>query len=200
MTIASCSVPLLFFCAMVGLTTGARAKEGTTMDDKVRRKIAEAAAEEDGWKVDEVRVSEVERLRRPSCSFYTAGNIARPVGYQANYALLGGKDVVGGGDGKVVAKILDTCAADASADWWAEIVTRFHHDLGAGIVLRDEHTRSDITRKLSKAGKTFTPPAFDNGKQSLTYLLLDPELYVLYHIQATRAADGTVQVVKIEVL
>lgn len=55
--------------------------------------IADAVAKDDGWKADEVRVDEVESLRRPPCSFYTAGNMARPVGYQVNDALLGKKDL-----------------------------------------------------------------------------------------------------------
>lgn len=170
------------------------------MDDKVRRKIAEAAADENGWEVDEVRVDEVERLRRPSCSFYTAGHKVRPLSYVRNYALLGEKQVISVGDGNVVAKILDGCSADAPAEWWAEIVTRFHRDLGGGIVLRDENTRSDIVRKLNQAGKTFAPPTLDKGKESLSYLLLNPETYVLYRIQATRSAGRAVEVAKTKVL
>lgn len=200
MTISSCSVSILFFWALAALGLGASAAEGTTMDDKVRRKIAEAAAEEHGWKVDEVRVDEVERLRRPSCSFYTAAHTVLPLSYQSNYGLLGGEQVIGVGDGNVVAKILDGCSAGAPAEWWAEIVTRFHRDLGAGIVLRDENTRPDLVRKMVEAGKTFAPPALDKGKQSLTFLLLNPETYVLYRIQAMRSAGGAVEVVKTKML
>jgi hypothetical protein len=190
----------VFFLALVELGLGARAAEGTTMDDKVRRKIAKAAAEEHGWKLDEVRVDEVERLRRPSCSFYTAAHTVLPLSYQSNYALLAGEQVIGVGDGNVVAKILDGCAAGAPAEWWAEIVTRFHRDLGGGVVLRDEKTKPDLVRKMIEAGKTFTTPALDKGKQSLTFLLLNPETYALYRIQATRSAGGTIEVVKTKVL
>jgi hypothetical protein len=49
------------------------------MDEKVRQKIAEAAAAENGWKADEVRVDEIDRLRRPACSFYTAIRQVRPL-------------------------------------------------------------------------------------------------------------------------
>jgi len=168
------------------------------MDDKVR-KIAEAARADNGWKVDEVRVDEVERLRRPSCSFYTVGHRVRPIEYQANYALVGDK-VIGAGDGKVVARILDTCSNDAGADWWAEIVTRFHRDLGSGIVLRDENVRPDVVRNMQAAGQTFTPPAMDKAKQSLTFLLLNPETYVLYRVQARRTAGGPVEIVKTKML
>ncbi len=168
------------------------------MDEKVRRKIEEAAAEENGWKVDEVRVEELEGLRRPSCSFYSAGHKVRPISYLSNYALLGGDRVISAGDGAVVAKILDTCANGAPAEWWAEIVTRFHRDLGNGIVLRSEETRPDITRKLRAAGKAFAPPVLDAQKNSLSYLLLEPEAHVLYQVQATRSG-GSVEVVENEV-
>ena len=170
------------------------------MDEKVRRKIEETAAQDNGWKVDEVRVEEVEKLRRPSCSFYRAGHKVRPLSYLSNYALLGGTEIIGSGDGKIVAKILDACAEGASADWWAEIVTRFHEDLGDGIVLRDEQTRPDVVRKLREAGKTFAPPVLDRQRHSLRYFLLDPEAYVLYQVEATRNDSGPVEVTENEVL
>jgi len=170
------------------------------IDEKVRRRIAEAAAEENGWKADEVRVEEVERLRRPTCSFYTAASTVLPLSQFRNFAMLAGKELVGAGDGRVVAKILDACSSDASADWWAEIVTRFHRALGAGLVLRDEKTRLDMTRKLNQAGKAFTPPTLDPSKRSLNYLLLNRDNYVLYRVEATRKADGTVEVSKTKVL
>ncbi len=191
---------MLFFLALAAVSLGARTVEGTTMEDNIRRKIEEAAAKEYGWKMGEVRIDEVERLRRPSCSFYTVAHTVRPLSYQANYALLGGEQVLGAGDGTSVAKILDSCSSGMPADWWAEIVTRFHRDLGSGIVLRDENTRPDVVRKLKEAGKAFEPPSLDTGKMPLSYLLLNPETYTLYRIQATRGAGGAVEVSKSKVL
>jgi hypothetical protein len=170
------------------------------MDEKVRRRIAEAAAKANDWNVGEVSVNEVEELRRPSCSFYTAAHTVFPLSFQDNYAVLGGDEIIGTGDGLAVARILDVCSASASPEWWAEIVTRFHRKLGGGIVLVDENTRSDITRNLKKAGKNFEPPVLDKDKRSLSYLFLNPETYILYRIQATRAADGAVEVVKTKLL
>jgi len=170
------------------------------MDDKVQQKISQAASAEYGWKTEEVRVDEVERLRRPSCSFYTAGNSVRPLSYQGNYALLPGSQVVGLGHGETVAKILDTCSSGASADWWAEIITRFHDDIGGGIVLTDDQVRPDIVRKMDKAGMKFMPPSFSHDKQSVSFLLLDPESYILYRIEAKRTAGGDVEVTKTKLL
>jgi hypothetical protein len=170
------------------------------VETNVQQKIAEAAHTEYGWNANEVRVDEVERLRRRACSFYTVAHTVRPLSYQANYGLLAGKEVIGNGDGKVVAKILDSCAADAPAEWWAEIVTRFHRDLGAGIVLVDESTRPDVFRRLKEAGKPFTPPTLDPARKVLRYLLLDPETNVVYRVEAKRTAGGEIEVSKSELL
>jgi len=176
------------------------AAKGIPMDDKIHHKIAEATHEEFGWKVDEAKVDEVESLRRPSCSFYTVVSNERPLSYQPNYALLPGDHVIGIGTANAVTKILDGCAADASADWWAEIITRFHPDLGDGIVLSDEQERPDIVRKLAQAGVAFTPPQFEHGKQGVNFLLLEPEHYWLYRVQATRTPSGAIEVNKTKLL
>jgi len=171
------------------------------MDDKViQQKIAEAVHTEYGWELSEVRVDEVERLRRQSCSFYTTASTQRPLSYQPNYAVLPGNQVIGLSDGNAAGKILDACSAGTSADWWAEIITRFQPDTGGGIVLSDEEVRPDIVRKLTQAGAKFTPPAFGPGKKSVSFLLLNPETYVLYRVQATRTAAGAVEVVKTKLL
>ena len=81
MTITSCSVTLLFVFVLVGLSTGVAAREGSTMNEQVLRKIEETAAKDNGWKVDDVRVEEIERLRRPACSFFSAGHKVRPLSY-----------------------------------------------------------------------------------------------------------------------
>lgn len=169
------------------------------MDDKIRRKIAETAAKDNDWGVDEVRVDEIERLQRPLCSFYTAANTARPLSYVRNYAVFG-EQVTPAGTGTVVAKILDNCSTGASAEWWAEIIARFHDDLGNGQVLLDEVTRPDIVRKLSQAGKSFTAPTLDRKKQSIDFLLLNRETYVVYQVEAVRKGGGAVEITKTKVL
>jgi len=170
------------------------------MDEKIQKKIAEAAHTEYGWKLDQIRVDEVEELRRPTCSFYTAGNTVRPLSYEGNYALLPGNHVVGIGDEQAAAKILDSCSQGTSANWWAEIITRFTGDLGGGLVLSDENERPDIVRKLADAGLKFAVPKFGDNKRSVSFLLLDAEHYILYRVEAKRAADGKVEVAKTRVL
>jgi len=184
---------------LVGMSAPGHLAGGTMMDDKIRRKIAEAAAKEKAWNVDDVRVDEVERLRRPRCSFYTAANTAAPLSYVRNYALFN-EEVTPAGDGKVVAHILDKCSKGASANWWAEIIARFYNDLGNGQVLVDENTRPDIVRKLSQAGKDFARPVLDRKKQSVRFLLLNRETYVVYRVETERKGSGPVEVSKTELL
>src|SRR5262245_60606147 len=108
------SVSILVLSALIGVSAGATAAKGTTMDEKMKNMVASAAEKENGWSADEVRIDEMDWLRRPSCTFYTAGNKVRPLAYLRNFAVVGGQ-VVGAGDGKVVANIVDSCAGDASA-------------------------------------------------------------------------------------
>ena len=200
MIITSYALSLLLLGTLVGLNTNTMTAEGMTMDDKVRKKIADVAAQENDWKPDEVAIDEKDELRRPACSFYIARNKVRPLSYVLNFALMDGGKVVGIGDGKAVAKILDECSNGASADWWAEIVTRFHSDLGGGVVLHNEGTRSDITRQLMKAGANFFAPVFDQAQQSVRFLLFDPESGAVHRVDAKRDATGGIGVAQTEVL
>lgn len=176
------------------------AQEEKKMDDKIRDKIIDAVHSEQGWKKEDVRVDEVDTLRRGGCTFYTAGHKVRPLNYQLNYAVLPGEVVVSGADDKAVSKILDTCGADAPARWWADIITRFHKDLGSGLVLENASENAAAVRKVQAAKKEFVPPAFSNdaGGKTVTYFLLDPEAFIVYSVKATRKSDGTVTVNKNE--
>ncbi len=170
------------------------------MEDQIRDKIAEAVHADFDWKTSEVRVDEVERLRRGSCSFYTAAHKVRPLSYQPNYAVLSDSTVIGGDDDKAIAKIIDSCGGtDASAAWWAEIVSRFHPDLG-GVVLEDETENAAAVRKVRSLGKEFAPPVLsgDASNKAVTFYMLDPESFVIYAVKATRKTDGTVVVNKTE--
>ena len=46
----------------------------------------------------------------------------------------------------------------------------------------------------------FTAPAFSDDKQSVSFLLLQPETYILYRVQATRSAGAPIQVVTTKLL
>lgn len=170
------------------------------MDEKVQDKIKQAVHVDFDWKTEEVRVDEVDRLKRGPCSFYTAAHRVRPLSYQPNYAVLPGGAVIGGADDTAVTKILDACGADAPAGWQAEIVTRFHQDLGGGVVLQDEKQNAAAVSKVQAAGKKFAPPEMngDGRSRKVTFYMLDPESFTVYAVQAARKPDGTVAVEKTE--
>jgi hypothetical protein len=184
---------LLLICVLLALNGSMEEKK---MDEKIQHLITQAAHQELGWKTDEVRVDEIDRLRRHSCSFYTAGHKVRPISYQLNYALVSGDQIVGSGNQNAAAKILDACGGDAPASWWAEIVTRFHPDLVPGIVLQDPSTNRAATRRIEAAKKEFKAPAFSNesGGKTISYYLLDPESNLLYFVIAKKNSDGSITV------
>lgn len=170
------------------------------MDKNVQAKIEQAAQAEHGWKAEEVRVDEVEDLRRGACSFYEVGHKVKPLSYQASYALLPDGAVAGIGQKDAAARILDACGQDAPAGWWAEILTRFHPELGAGAVLHSEQDDAAVVRKMKEAGKGFAAPALssEGGARTLSFYLMEYEAYILYHVTATRRGDGTLEVSKVE--
>jgi len=184
---------------LVAWTLSCGAILGAPADKNIRQRIAEIAQSAVGWKGGHTSVYEEEALRRPACSFYTVGNDARLDTPLVNYAVVGDK-IIGIGDGETVAKILDICSHDAPAVWSAEIVTRYHRDLGGGVVIRDEATKPGLPGRMSEAGLTFIPPTMDKNKLSLTFLLWDPGLNVVYRIHATQHENGPVRVEKTQVL
>ena len=171
------------------------------MDDKIMNEIAETVHKEQGWKTAEVRVDEVERLRHGTCSFYTAGHRVRPLSYLLNYALLAGGNIVSLSDDQAPGKILKACGADAPPAWWAEVITRFHRDLGSGVVLTDEKQNTGATRKIEAAKKEFVPPKFSDSAEgkTVTFQLLEPESFAIYFVKATYAKDGSVSVEKTDI-
>lgn len=185
---------------LVFFTLSCHAAEENKMEDKVRNKLIDAVHNDFGWKKEDVRINEVERLRRGSCSFYTAGHLVRPIAYQPNYAVLGGEEVLNASKDSNVAKMIDTCGADAPAGWWAEIITRFHPELGSGVVLQDAQQNDAAVRKIVAAGKEFAPPKLsgDAKNRTITYYLLDPESFVIYTVKAARNPDNTFSVTKQE--
>jgi hypothetical protein len=172
---------------------GIAAVEEKKMNQAIEEKIIQAVHTDQGWKENEIRVDEVDRLRKDSCSFYTAGHKVRPLSYQVNYAVLKGSTIVSIADEKAVSKIIDTCGSGADAVWWAEIVTRFHPDLGSGVVLHDAKQKPAVTRKIQAAKKEFKQPALteEGGNKILTYYLLEPESLAVYTVKAIRNPDGT---------
>jgi hypothetical protein len=177
--------------------------KGAPMDIQVQDKIAQAAQAEHGWSSNEVQVSEVPKIRTPSCSFFTVSHKVRPLSYRLNYALLPDGQVLGLSTGEeAAARILEACGApEATPGWSAEIIARFHPEFGAGLVLHDEEQDPRVIRRMKAAGKTFAAPAFVPGEYggTLTFYLMEYESNILYQATVTRQADGALHVSKAEV-
>lgn len=179
------------------------AEEKNMLDNKIREKIIDAVHKEHGWKTNEVRVDEIDRLRHGSCSFYTAGHTVRPLSYQLNYAVLSGDVVVSTSDDQALTKILKACGSDAPAGWWAEVITDFHQELGSGVVLHDARQNAGAVRKVQDAKRDFVPPAFaqegGGAHKTVKYYLLDPEAFIVYWVEAIENKDGSISVSKKQV-
>lgn len=187
---------MLLLLALFAISCNSAAVEEKKMDEKIVNLIAEDVHKEQGWKTEDVRVDEVDRLKHGSCLFYTAGHKVRPLSYQLNYAVIGGATLVSLADNQAPGKILKACGSDAPPAWWAEIVTRFHQDLGGGVVLADANQNPGATRKIEAAKKEFATPKFEDSPagKTVSYYLLEPESFQIFSIRATIAKDGSVKV------
>ncbi|HSE43040.1 MAG TPA: hypothetical protein VLH08_19930 [Acidobacteriota bacterium] len=168
------------------------------MDEKILEKIANAVHKEHDWKKDQIRIDEAQELKHGSCSFYAVRHTVRPLSYVLNYAVLSGETVLSVSDEQAAAKILDACGSDATAGWWAEVVTRFHEELGQGIVLHDAKDNFGAIDQIQSAKREFMPPKFseDASGKSVTFYLFEAEEFAVYFVKATRNKDKTITVNK----
>jgi hypothetical protein len=169
-----------------------QATEGRAMES-VEQRIKKDVSVSLGWKANEVRVDPLPDLKRGKCSFFTAAQTVRPIPYMPTYVALDNDALVSGTDPSALAKIYKSCGADAPASWQAEVIDRFHKDLG-GVVVRDEQRDGPAVRKLRSMGKTFTPPTVTGA--TVSFFMLDPEAFILYAVKAERQADGNFKVEK----
>lgn len=168
------------------------------MDEKIQEKIANKVHKDHDWKTDQIRIDEAPELRRGSCAFYTVRHTVRPLSYVLNYALISNETLLGDSDDQAASKILDACGSDASAGWWAEILSRFDNEVGFGIVLQDSKQNLGAMDQIQTAKKEFVPPKFSedaNGK-SVSFYLLEPEEFTVYFVKATRNKDKAITVSK----
>jgi hypothetical protein len=191
-------MPVALLLVFVVLSWGNTNLKENSMDERIHEKIANMVHKDHDWKTDQIRIDEVEELRHGSCSFYAVRHTVRPLSYLLNYAVLSGETVLSVSEDQTASKILNACGSDASADWWAEIITRFHKEVSPGVVLRDAKQNFGAMDQIKSAGKEFTSPKFSddaNGK-SVSFYLLEPEEFVVYFVKATRNKDNTITVDK----
>src|SRR5688572_13451740 len=102
---------------------------------KDEQAIKRAAAAEKGWREDELDVKPLPAIQLGKCPFYTVSHRVKPVHEAATYAHLPNGTVASQGDRAALEKILELCdPSGASAGTWAELLARFHWDVGPGRV------------------------------------------------------------------
>ncbi len=167
-------------------------KRGKTMNTIAQQKIAQTVQAELAWKADEIRIDEVESLRRGSCSFFTAAQTKRPIALMPNFVVLKGDDVMGAGD-ESLNRIVATCGAEASAEWLAEVVVRFHPQLAGSLVVDKEAGFHGAIRVIEKAGKAFMVPVLE--QKTLRFFCVSVEDMQVHQVEATVRASEQVGVV-----
>jgi hypothetical protein len=132
--------------------------------------IKHAAATERKWKEADLEVSALGAIELPPCRFFSVANKAQ-IADAALYAMLPSGEVVGQGDRAAADKIIAACGkAQISANAAAEVLARFHWDVGPGQVVY----KNQAPPQLSPQGK-------------LRFSLKNYETSKLYEISATIA-------------
>ena len=129
------------------------------------------------------------------CRFLRATHRARPGSHSGQFAVLPDDRVVDSfaTDGTSADAILRTCGAKATAEWWAQVVTRFG---GVGGVLVDPANAPSGVRKIRAAGEEYAPPTLDPARRTLTFFVINYEEDRPYKVQARLADAGGLDVTR----
>lgn len=157
--------------------------------------IKAAVARQQGWDPDDIEVGRVEKLDRAGCRFYRASNPAHTDAQPVEVAFLPDGSLIGGDREQTRARLgglLQACGADAPAEWWAQVVSRY---AGTGGLIVDENAPSAI-RRLRKAGIQDPAPSLrrDGDSTVLTYFSNDYERSRTHEVTATLDTQGQLSV------
>lgn len=157
--------------------------------------IRRMAAREHRWPERELQLVPIPILELPPCRFYSVSPRELPVPGAATYALLPGGVVVSQSDRDALSKILGACdALAASAAVWAELLARFHWEVGPGKVLYHGEAPLGVGDPPRPA---VTPPQLSRSAQPvLRFFLKNTETQKLYEISAVLGARGVSQLSK----
>lgn len=153
--------------------------------------IRRQAAAEHQWRESDLEVARVSGLELPPCQFYSVSQRALPVHEAAIYALLPGGAIVSQSDASAVDKILAAGdAATASAGSWAELLARFHWDVGPGAVLY----QSEPPLGAGDPPRPIAPPVISG--RTLRFFLKNHETQKLYEVSAVLGERSVSQISK----
>lgn len=156
-----------------------------------KARVAEAL----GGSASEVEISAEPALDLGGCRFLRATHRARPGSPAGQFALLPDDRVVDSfaADGASADAILRACGAQAPAEWWAQVVTRFG---GVGGVLVDPQNSPSAVRKIREAGAEYAPPTLDGARRMITFFVIHYEENKPYKVTARLADAGGLQVTR----
>lgn len=161
-------------------------------------KVAQAAVAA-GWNAEDVNVLPYAELDTRGCTFFHVVHKRIMDGPTLEFVVLPDGRVVGGdpakGDGGAAAGVLRACGADASAEWWAEVVTKFSGQ-AAGKVVKSAKNAADVS-EIERRGGSFSPPSLqrDGDAARLEFFAIEYEPTRPFKVVAHLAADGRLDIV-----
>ena len=165
------------------------------MSKEAQRAAKARVAEALGGSAADVELSAEPELDFGGCRFLRATHRARPGSHSGQFAVLPDDRMVDSfaADGASADAILRACGAQASAEWWAQVVTRFG---GVGGVLVDPQNAPSALRRIREAGETYAPPTLDGARRAITFFVIHYEENRPYKVQAQLADAGGLKITR----
>jgi hypothetical protein len=176
----------LLLCASA---SGCEARRPVQPDDVVRERITAAMGEAYQWRADEVDVRESDLSPAGTCRFYRATNRARMDAGAVHVAVTPDDALIAASnDATAAADVLHRCGAQAPAEWWAEVVSRFSGRAAGKVVLPDDKLSVNL---VEATGEPYAAPrlARDASGTTLHYFVLQRAI-VPASVEATLDAKG----------
>lgn len=187
----------ILLASIVAAGIGAHQPEAHAVDvSKETQQAAKArVATALGGSAADVELSAEPELDFGGCRFLRATHRARPGSHSGQFALLPDDRMVDSfaADGASADAILRACGAQAPAEWWARVVTRFG---GVGGVLVDPGNAPSGVRKIREAGETYAPPTLDGARRTITFFVIHYEENRPYKVQARLADAGGLEITR----
>ena len=172
--------------------------ENARMNEEIDRQVGLAAASAYGWNPDDVLVESLADTGDIRCRLLAVRSPGALPSHGRTWAVVDGEVIMPGTAGSLE-RVLGACDSVATVDAWAEAVAAFGEGVPQGYVVRQTQEISTLAhrRAMEGPGYEFHPPRFvdgEDGAKTVEFFLTDLEAAGLYHVRATRGADGSIQV------
>lgn len=167
--------------------------------DETNLKVAQAAAQANGWNIEDVVVEPAREGVAGECRLLNvrSNNVLQSL--TQTYAVLHDGQIVAPGGADALTQVLDACGDQASAALWAQAIVAYAQGIRPGRVVWSQENISSVAHKwaMRDGGYTFHPPRFSadsgNGK-TVEFFMTDPEGNELFQVRGARQTGGSVQV------